>query len=151
VAAPVLVQVVGLRALNRDLGRLCADAGPLYASLREAGRGAVQPVASAVSAAWPRTESYKRAAGTMAGTVRVTATRSGAAVREGYARLPYAGPIDFGWPKRNIDFVRTGRYMFPAAEPLRAVAASRYSEATTAALASFGWTNETAVAEGIHD
>lgn len=40
--------------------------------------------------------------GRLAGTVRPGATRTMAVARAGYARVPYAGPIHWGWPKRNI-------------------------------------------------
>jgi hypothetical protein len=40
--------------------------------------------------------------GRLRDTVRPVATRRGAKVRAGGARVPYAGPIHFGWPKRNI-------------------------------------------------
>lgn len=40
--------------------------------------------------------------GALRGTIRPAATRRGAKVRTGSARVPYAGPIHFGWRKRNI-------------------------------------------------
>lgn len=41
--------------------------------------------------------------GRLAGSVRPGATKTMAVVRAGYARVPYAGPIHWGWPKRNIE------------------------------------------------
>ena len=41
--------------------------------------------------------------GRLQGTIRPVATRRGAKIRAGSARVPYAGPIHFGWRKRNIE------------------------------------------------
>ena len=40
--------------------------------------------------------------GTLAGSVRGNQAKTMAAVRAGGARVPYAGPIHWGWPRRNI-------------------------------------------------
>lgn len=41
--------------------------------------------------------------GRLAGSVRPGATKTMAVARAGFARVPYAGPIHWGWPKRNIE------------------------------------------------
>lgn len=35
-------------------------------------------------------------------SIRASGTQTSAIVRAGGARLPYAGPIHYGWPQRNI-------------------------------------------------
>lgn len=40
--------------------------------------------------------------GALAGTVRPSGTKTRAVVRAGFARVPYAGPIHWGWPARGI-------------------------------------------------
>jgi hypothetical protein len=40
--------------------------------------------------------------GALAGSVRPGATLRGAVIRAGGARVPYAGVIHWGWPRRNI-------------------------------------------------
>jgi HK97 gp10 family phage protein len=42
------------------------------------------------------------ATGQLRGSVRAAGTVSYGAVRAGFAKVPYAGPIHFGWSKRNI-------------------------------------------------
>jgi len=43
-----------------------------------------------------------RLTGALAGSVRGTGTASAAIVRAGGSKLPYGGPIHYGWPARNI-------------------------------------------------
>ena len=71
------VEVVGLRAFNRDIGKMTEANGPLLKALQAAARAAVEPVAEATRSALPQDS------GRLAGDVRVTATRTGAAVRLG--------------------------------------------------------------------
>jgi hypothetical protein len=40
--------------------------------------------------------------GKLAGTVRASGTKTAAVIRAGYARVPYANPIHWGWPRRGI-------------------------------------------------
>jgi hypothetical protein len=40
--------------------------------------------------------------GDLGGTVRSSGTTTAGVVRAGFARVPYAGPIHFGWARRNI-------------------------------------------------
>jgi hypothetical protein len=139
------VAVVGMRALRRDVTRLTGDAGPLNKALSEAGRKAATPVMAAVLEVLPRDT------GTLAGDVRVTASRTGAAVRMGRAAIRYAGPVEFGgWPAGR-EFLPDGRYLFPAAKQLAQTVGTLYSEGTQRALDAFGWSNETNNAEAVHD
>jgi len=43
-----------------------------------------------------------RRSGKLAGSVRSSGVASGGVVRAGFAKVPYAGPIHFGWAARNI-------------------------------------------------
>jgi hypothetical protein len=139
------VDVVGLRALVRDANRLCDDAGPLNKALSAAGKQAVEPVAAQARS------SYPQVSGRLAGSVRASGTRSGAAVRVGSAALPYAGPVDFGGYPAGREYVATGRYLFPAAEQLASRAAELYGAGAQRAFDSFPWSNETTTAEAVHD
>jgi hypothetical protein len=144
------VAVVGLRALNRDLNRALDDRGPISKAMSQAGRTAAEPVAAAVRGALPHVS------GTLAGDVRVNATRTGATVRMGRKTVPYAGWIDFGGTRHSPhestrDFVRTGRYLFPAAAGLAPKVAGLYSAALTEAFDTFPWENTTSNGESVHD
>ena len=41
--------------------------------------------------------------GTLRNSIRSSGTRAGGVVRAGFARVPYAGVIHFGWPGHNIE------------------------------------------------
>ena len=43
-----------------------------------------------------------RRKGVLQSTIRAAGQAAGAVVRAGYAVVPYAGPIHFGWPSRGI-------------------------------------------------
>jgi hypothetical protein len=145
------VGVIGLRALNRDLTRMCADNGELNRAFQAAGREAASPVATAARASFPQDT------GTLSGDVRVTGTRSGATVRVGRASIRYAGWVEFGGRRRvphesERPYVATGRYLFPAARNLSSAAATAYTSALTRALDSFGWSNPSnSTGTGVHD
>lgn len=139
------VGIVGMKTLRRDITRLTGDAGPLNKALSDAGKQAAQPVAAA------SLETLPRVSGTLAGTVRVSGTRSGASVRMGKAKVPYAGAVEFGgWPEGR-EYLADGRYLFPAAHALADTVGTTYSAATQKALDAFGWSNETDSAEAVHD
>ena len=145
-AAPT-VAVVGLKALNRDVGRLVADRGPLDKVMSQAGRQAAQPVADITRSALPQVT------GRLASDVRVSATRSGAAVRMGRASIRYAGWVEFGGNRRSPhdsyrDYNPRGRYLFPAALQMASTSARLYSDALTKGLANYDWTNS---GEAVHD
>jgi hypothetical protein len=135
-------QLVGLQALGRDGSRLCAHGGALDNSLSQAGRTVLEPVAAQTRS------SYPSVSGTLASSVTLTTSRSGAAVR---IEAIYAGPVDFGgWPPGR-DYVASGRYLFPAGEQIDAAGPDAYGAATQRALGGFAWTNTTTNAESVHD
>jgi hypothetical protein len=141
VATAPTVGVVGLKAFTRDWAKLTSDTGPLYKALAAAGRKAADPVAAATRATLPQDT------GRLAGDVRASGTRSGAAVRMGRSSIRYAGWVEFGGtrkvPHRSTrDYNPRGRYLFPAAVSLASMSADLYSAATGQLLAHFQWTNQ---------
>jgi hypothetical protein len=149
VAEPV-VGIVGLKALRRDVAQLTTDtSSALYEGIKAAGRLAAGPVASATRSALPRVT------GTLAGDVRTSGTRTGAAVRMGRAAVAYAGWIEFGGSLpggQARDYIPTGRYLFPAARSLSARAAADYSRALETVFNRSGiWTNTTSDGGQVHD
>jgi hypothetical protein len=146
------VQVVGLRALNRDVTRLAGKNGPLAKALAAAGTQAVEPIAAATRSALPQVS------GRLAGDVRVSGLPAGAAVQMGRSSLRYAGWVEFGGRRRaphesvrSFGYQPRGTYLFPAAVQLEAVAARRYAQATNLAVNAYPWTNETSQPGGVHD
>lgn len=89
---PPLVTVDGLPKLRRALRQLEQDAD----DLKDANARAAAVVAAAAAARAPRRT------GTLAGSVRGSRAASRASVRAGGARVPYAGPVHWGWPARGI-------------------------------------------------
>jgi hypothetical protein len=86
------VKVTGVREFNRacrDLGVSIEDMRSAFAAVAALG------AASAASFAPKRT-------GTLASNIRGSQSASKAVVRSGGALVPYAGPINYSWPARNI-------------------------------------------------
>lgn len=90
-AQPV-VTVVGARELRRALKAVEGGLDDLKATHEE--------IAQVVVPAGRR--GAPRRTGRLAGSVRGSGTKTQAVVRAGGARLPYGGPIHWGWPKRHI-------------------------------------------------
>jgi len=103
VARDVTARVEGLDALVRTLNRAAVD----ISDLKDANRAAGETVASEASVRAPRGRTGKLAA-----SVRAARQARRARVMVGSARVPYAGPIHWGWPARGI-----------AAQPFAATAA----------------------------
>lgn len=90
-AQPV-VTVVGARELRKALKSVEGGLADLKATHDKIAQ-IVVPVG--------RREAPRRT-GRLAGSVRGSGTKTQAVVRAGGARLPYGGPIHWGWPKRHI-------------------------------------------------
>lgn len=88
----VSVQVDGLRALVRDLEHAGVDVADLKAVF-----GRVAAEAADVGRAHTR-----RRSGALAGTARGNKAKNKAVVTWGTARVRYAGPAIYGWPRRGI-------------------------------------------------
>jgi hypothetical protein len=139
-----------MKALYADMARLGADTGPLVKALSAAGRLAVEPIAAATRSALPHVT------GALAGDVRTSASRTGAAVRYGRAKLNYAGWIEFGGTRHrphesSRPFNPRGWYLMPAARTLADTAARMYSEATAKEFDSYPWTNAGSDGGSVHD
>jgi hypothetical protein len=92
VAREPVIKVEGAKELRASLKRAGADMKDFTAAHREA-------AAVVAAAAGPDTP---RVTGMLASSIRPGATQTQAIVRAGGARVPYAGPIHWGWPRRNI-------------------------------------------------
>lgn len=91
-ARPAL-EVDGARQLRRAL----KQAGINVQDLKDAHREAAELVKRAADPDAPRRS------GALASSTRAAGTQAAAIVRAGSARVPYAGPIHWGWPARHID------------------------------------------------
>lgn len=86
-------RVEGLNAVVRDLKALGVEVEDLkdaFAAIADRGR-------EAAAAAAPRRT------GRLAADIRGNRAKSKAVVTAGRASVPYAGPINYGWPKRRIE------------------------------------------------
>lgn len=86
------IEVEGAARLRRTLRR----AGDDLQDLRAAHAAAANIAASASAALAPKRT------GTLADTVRGSGTKTAGVLRAGFAKVPYAGPIHWGWPARHI-------------------------------------------------
>lgn len=98
------VQVVGARELRRAFKQASDDAKD---ELKETHLEAAQLVADEAKVTVPT------ASGVLAGTIRAAGQQAAGVVRAGYARVPYAGPIHFGWRAHNIE---PQPYLYEAAD-----------------------------------
>lgn len=85
-------EVQGLRQVVRDLQRLGVD----VEDLKDAFAQIAKEGAAAASRHAPRKT------GRLAGDIRGNRAKSKAVVAAGRARIPYAGPQNYGWAKRGI-------------------------------------------------
>lgn len=92
-AAGKVLQVEGARELRRTLKRAGEDLDDLKGAHREAAK-VVEPVA---------VSKVPRRSGRLAASIRSSGTTAAAIVRAGYASVPYAGPIHWGWAARHIE------------------------------------------------
>lgn len=86
----VQFRITGLRETLRAMEQAGADAESMRDLMHAIGL-------TVVHAASP-----PRVTGTLAGTLRAGRGKTKAVVRAGSAAVPYAGPIHYGWPARNI-------------------------------------------------
>ena len=86
------VKVHGLARLARTLKAF----GQGLDDLKDANQKAAQVVADEARSRAPKKS------GALAGSIRAGRLQNRAQVRVGSAKVPYAGPIHWGWPARNI-------------------------------------------------
>jgi hypothetical protein len=161
---PPAMKIVGVEQMRRDLLRLFDDRrGAALVELKAAGRAAADPVVARTR------ETLPHKSGKLRDSLRVSPTRSGATIRMGRARVPYAGPVDFGgWPQpaarhqarsRGIagaimrlfgrsanpseghgrPYLPEGRYLYPAARSEKPKVVELYSAALKSAINRFPW------------
>lgn len=87
------IQIEGMKELRRNLARLGDNAkDDLKATHLEAATLVERSARPYVP----------RRTGRLASSLRSTGTITGGRVKVGFKRIPYAGPIHFGWPQRGI-------------------------------------------------
>ena len=110
------VEIEGLNKLLRALEKLDEEAKQ---SFKDVGGRVGQLVAQQAR------EEVPVRSGNLRDTIRAANTGRGAKVRAGSKRVPYAGPIHFGWPKHNV----TGnRFLYRAIDKKVDVALDMYLE-----------------------
>lgn len=87
-----LVLVKGAPELRKSLKR----AGEDLSDLKDAHQAVGNLVANTASGIAPRQT------GALAGSIRASRSHTYVIIRAGSAGIPYAGPIHWGWPARNI-------------------------------------------------
>jgi hypothetical protein len=86
------IRVEGAANLRRTMRKAGEDLGALQAAHAAAG---------AIAGRRAQADAPKRS-GRLASNVRWSGTKTAAVIRVGGARVPYAGPIHWGWPRRHI-------------------------------------------------
>ena len=90
---PLSVKALGMRELRKNLSMLDDD----FEDLKELHLDLAKMVADRAEALAPvRTGRLKE-------TIRASGTKTAGRVRAGFKRVPYAGPVHFGWPTRPND------------------------------------------------
>ena len=142
-----LAQVVGLKALIKDLSKMTDPrSGAMVKAMVAAGKQSMDPIANAVRSAYPSDS------GNLRGSVRQSGTRTGAVVRVGSkAKVPYAGPVDFGGYPGDRPFIADGRYLYPTAKTLLSAAVHAYEQAIGHVCDSFAYSNPTQNPGSVHD
>lgn len=108
------VRVDGARKLRATLTR----AGVAMEDMKAANAAVAAMVATGAAKRAPRRS------GRLAGSVRGNRAKGRATVLSGRASVPYAGPIHWGWPARNI---AANPFMSDAAIELEPVWVARYT------------------------
>jgi len=90
----IKIQVDGLSELQKALREAGGD--DLKAALKEVNKEAAEVVAATARSRVPVRS------GSLLSSLRTSATLKSGVIRIGKAKVPYAGPIHFGWPKRHI-------------------------------------------------
>ena len=87
------ITVEGQRELRRSLrkaGDDLEDLKSVHAEAAKIAEGGARPITPVLS-------------GELLGTVRSSGAKTSATLRAGKKRVPYAGPIHWGWPARGIE------------------------------------------------
>lgn len=125
--ASAQVRVDGLPALRRELRALAGDVD----DLKDANAAAARIVAAAAAARAPHRT------GRLAASIRGNRAVSRATVLAGGARLPYAGPVHYGWPAHHIE---ANPFVTDAAEATEPIWLAVYTGAVQTAVDHVGGT-----------
>lgn len=87
------VRVSGLREVLRAL----KNAGDDFEDLKDANEAIGAKVANRAAALAPRRT------GRLASSISYNRAKSKVTIKAGGSKAPYAGPIEYGWPRRNIE------------------------------------------------
>lgn len=112
------IQVAGVRELIRDLKR--AGDEDAKAALKAAHKEAAETVAVAARIRAPKVT------GKLAGNIRSSSTLRSGRVAAGKKLIPYAGPIHFGWRRRNI---KPNPFLYDALDGRRGEVLKTFQEA----------------------
>jgi len=119
------IQVTGAKELRRALQHMGND----LSDLRSINLAAAKEVSDKAQDKAPHRS------GTLAKSVRPTATKQSGKVVAGRTRVPYAGVIHFGWPRHNI---APQPFLFNALDDRREAVADRYRERVDALVIRVG-------------
>tara|TARA_R100001129_G_scaffold152389_1_gene114821 strand:+ start:175 stop:558 length:384 start_codon:yes stop_codon:yes gene_type:complete len=109
------IKVQGARELRRELRKMGDDMENLKALNLD--------VATIVSNR--AKDIVPRRTGALADTIRPSGTKTAGRVRAGFRRVPYAGPVHFGWPARRI---QPQPFLYDALDQRRGEVLDRYFE-----------------------
>jgi hypothetical protein len=119
------VRVEGLTQLTKNLQALGLD----LEDLKDAFGSIADQGARLASSFAPKRS------GLLAATVRGNRAKNKAVVSAGRARVPYAGPINYGWPSRHIE---ASSFMQRADERMRPIALAALDKAINAKIQEKG-------------
>lgn len=111
------IEVVGLNRLVRDLKALEPE---LVTRLKSVNADLAADVASSARSLVPRRS------GRLESSIRSSGTNRSGIVRTGSRSVPYAGPIHFGWHRRNIT---PHPFLYDAMDARRAHVLTEYTRA----------------------
>lgn len=112
------IQVKGVKELIRDLKR--AGDEEAKEELKAAHKEGADAVASTARGIAPKVS------GTLAGNIRASSTLRSGRVAVGKKKIPYAGPVHFGWKRRNI---RPNPFLYEALDGRRHEVLKTFEEA----------------------
>lgn len=109
------IKATGVKELRRELRKMGDDLEDLKALNLD--------VATLVSDR--AKDIVPRRTGNLADTIRPAGTKTAGRVRAGFKRVPYAGPVHFGWPARRI---QPQPFLYDALDQRRSEVFNRYFE-----------------------
>ena len=114
------IKITGLSKVQRDLRKLSTDALDLNKEeFLSTNKAVAEIVIGEVKKYVPVLS------GALAASVRNASTKKSAKVRGGNAKVLYAGPIHFGWPRRSI---RPNPFIYDAIDSRRDEVRDRYED-----------------------